>query len=68
MIKDRVIQVLEYKGIPKELFYVKIGMRSASFRGNAKNSPLNTNAIENILSEIPDLNPDWLLRGVGEML
>lgn len=68
MIKDRVIQVLEYKGIPKELFYVKIGMTSASFRGNAKNSPLNSNAIENILSEIPDLNPDWLLRGVGEML
>ena len=68
MIKDRIIQLLEYKGIPKESFYVKIGMTSASFRGNAKKSPLNSNAIENILSEIPDVNDRWLLTGDGEML
>lgn len=68
MIKERIIQVIEYKGIPKEEFYVKIGMTSASFRGNAKNTPLNSNAIENILSEIPDLNPMWLITGKGEML
>lgn len=68
MIKERIIQVIEYKGIPKEEFYVKIGMTSASFRGNAKNTPLNSNAIENILLEIPDLNPMWLITGKGEML
>lgn len=68
MIKDRIIQLIEYKRIPKEEFYVKIGMTSASFRGNAKNTPLNSNAIENILSEIPDVNSEWLLTGKGEML
>lgn len=68
MIKDRVIQVLEYKKIAKESFYVKIGMTSASFRGKAKNTPLNSSAIENILTEIPDLNANWLLTGHGEML
>lgn len=68
MIKDRLVHVLEYKGVGKEAFYKKIGMTSASFRGNAKKTPLNSNAIENILSEIPDLNPDWLLTGKGEML
>ena len=68
MIKERIIQVVEYKGIPKEEFYVKIGMTSASFRGNAKSTPLNSNAIENVLSEIPDLNPMWLITGKGEML
>ncbi|MDR3057235.1 MAG: hypothetical protein LBU84_03735, partial [Prevotella sp.] len=68
MIKERIIQVIEYKSIPKEEFYVKIGMTSASFRGNAKNTPLNSNAIENVLSEIPDLNPMWLITGKGEML
>lgn len=67
MIKDRIIQLLESKDIPKESFYLKIGMTSASFRGKAKNSPLNSNAIENILSEIPDVNDRWLLTGEGEM-
>lgn len=68
MIKERVIQVIEYKGIAKEFFYKKIGMTSASFRGKAKETPLNSNAIENILSEIPDLNAYWLLTGNGKML
>lgn len=68
MIKDRIIQVLENKGIGKENFYTKIGMTSASFRGKAKDSPLNSNAIENILSIIPEINPEWLLTGKGQML
>ncbi|HML64679.1 MAG TPA: S24 family peptidase [Dysgonomonas sp.] len=66
-IKPRIIQVLEYKDIPKEDFYVKIGMTSASFRGRAKYTPLNSSAIENVLSEIPDLDPLWLLTGKGKM-
>jgi hypothetical protein len=68
MIKDRIIQVIELKGIIKENFFPKIGMTSANFRGNAKNTPLNSNAIENILSELPDVNPEWLITGRGEML
>ena len=68
MIKDRIIQVIEYKGIAKENFYKKIGMTSASFRGKAKETPINSTAIENILSEIKDLSPEWLLTGNGEML
>lgn len=68
MIKERVIKLLEFKGIPKEKFYEKIGVTSANFRGNAKKTPLNSTAIENILSEIPDLNLEWLLTGDGSML
>lgn len=68
MIKERIIQLIEYKGIGKEFFYQKIGMTSANFRGNAKKTPINSNAIENILSEIPDVNLEWLLTGKGTML
>lgn len=68
MIKERIIKLIEYKGIPKEEFYIKIGMTSASFRGNAKKTPLNSNAIENILSIIPDVNAEWLITGKGSML
>ncbi len=67
MIKERIIQILEIKGIAKENFYKKIGVTSANFRGEAKKRPLNSNAIANILSEIRDVNPEWLLTGKGTM-
>lgn len=67
-IKERVMQILEYKGIAKENFFTQIGMTSANFRGNAKFTPLNSNAIANIFAIIPDLNLVWLITGKGEML
>lgn len=68
MIKKRIIQLLEYKGIPKEEFYKKIGVTSANFRGKASETPVNSKTIENILLEIPDLNLEWLLTGKGPVL
>lgn len=67
-IKERVMQLLEYKKIPKEKFFIAIGSTSSNFRGKAAKSPLNSTTIENILSEIPDLNVEWLLTGLGQML
>lgn len=67
MIKERVMQVLETQNIPKERFFKRIGMSSANFRGKAKESPLNSNTIKNIITEIPNLNIDWLITGNGSM-
>ena len=68
MIKERIVKLIELKGVAKEKFFQKIGMTSANFRGSAKNTPLNSNAIENILSEFPDVNLEWLISGKGSML
>jgi phage repressor protein C with HTH and peptisase S24 domain len=68
MIKSRIIQLIEQKGIAKEKFYLEIGMTSANFRGKAKETPLNSTAIEKIFSIIPDVNIEWLLTGEGPML
>lgn len=68
MIKERIIQLIEYKRFVKEVFFKKIGVTSANFRGMAKNTPVNSNTIENIFTEIPDLNLEWLITGRGEML
>jgi len=68
MIKERILQIIDFKKLKKEDFFKKIGMTSANFRGNAKNTPLNSNAIENILSEMPEISPEWLLTGEGDML
>ena len=65
-IKERVMHILECKGIAKEKFFAEIGMTSSNFRGNAKNTPLNSTAIANIFIAIPDINLTWLITGDGE--
>jgi repressor LexA len=67
-IKERVLYVVEKKGYTREDFFKKINMTYGNFTGKAKETPLNSNAISNILLEIPDLNPEWLLTGNGETL
>lgn len=67
-IKGRVVYLIEYHGDVKERFFEKIGMTYGNFKGPAKKTPLNSNAIVNILSIYNDVNPEWLLTGNGEML
>jgi len=68
MIKKRVMYLLEYKKIPKENFFKEVGISSANFRGEQAKRPLNSKAIESIVSKFPDLNCEWLITGKGEML
>jgi hypothetical protein len=66
-IKERVVLLAEHKGVIKEDFFKKVGVTSANFRGKAKNTPLNSSAIENIFSIFPDISLEWLLTGAGKM-
>ena len=65
-IKDRVVQVAEAQDMSKEAFFKSIGMTSASFRGKAKGTPLNSNAIVNIISKYPETDLYWLLHGTSK--
>lgn len=65
-IKERVIEVAENQSGSKEQFFRNIGMTSASFRGKAKDSPLNSNAIANIITKYPKVDLYWLLTGEKE--
>ncbi|MEO9258567.1 MAG: S24 family peptidase [Crocinitomicaceae bacterium] len=67
-IKERILQITENKGITKESFFEKIGMSYGNFKGKSKITPINSNAIADILSIYPDVNPTWLLTGNGKML
>lgn len=68
MIKDRMIEFIDSKSIVKERFYEMIGMTSANFRGPARNSPINSNAIKKMIEKFPELNLHWLITGEGEMI
>lgn len=67
-IKERILLLAKYKGFTLEDFCNRIGLTYGNFKGSAKNTPINSDAIANILSIIPDVNPTWLLTGDGEML
>ena len=67
-IKSRLLQFAEQQGLKKEEFYRQIGIDGANFRGKNALSELGSEKIVSILSTFPDLSPDWLLLGKGEML
>lgn len=67
-IKERVVEIAERQPMTKEEFFKSIGMTSASFRGKAKESPLNSNAIVNIITKYPDTDLHWLLFGESNVV
>ena len=62
------MQYAKIQGYKKEEFYREIGIDGANFRGKNALSDLGSEKIVSILTNFPDLNPDWLLLGKGEML
>jgi phage repressor protein C with HTH and peptisase S24 domain len=67
-IKERILQIPENKGVSKEKFFESIGMSYGNFKGKSKETPINSNAIADILTIYPDINPNWLIKGEGKML
>jgi len=67
-IKKRCNYISETYEVSKSVFYKKIEMSSGSFRGNAINTPLNSNAIEKIITNYPQINVHWLITGEGNIL
>ncbi len=66
-IKERALFVAKSNGISYEDFCAIIGMSYGSFKGKAKERPLNSSAIENILTKFPNVDAQWLITGNGIM-
>jgi len=64
MITDRILQIIDYKGINKRKFYIETGL-SNGFLDKVKD--IGASKIEDILATYPDINPEWLLTGKGYM-
>lgn len=65
MIVDRILQIIEYKGINKNQFYKMTGL-SNGFLDKVKD--IGVSKIENILNSFPEISPEWIIMGKGEML
>ncbi len=65
MITDRILKIIELNNINKSQFYKTTGL-SNGFLDKVKD--IGASKIEYILKAYPDINPEWLLTGRGEML
>jgi tRNA A37 threonylcarbamoyladenosine modification protein TsaB len=65
MIIERILQILEFKGITKYKFCKDLGVSNAFLD---KSREITTDKYANILEYFTDINPNWLLTGKGDML
>jgi transcriptional regulator with XRE-family HTH domain len=65
-IKERLIQFLEYKHISKTEFGKIIGVSTAFVTSIRKS--IQPDKIESIALNFPELNIEWLTRGIGNMI
>ena len=65
MIVDRILQIIDFKGINKRKFYIETGL-SNGFLDKVKD--VGVSKIEDILKSYPDINTEWLVTGKGDML
>lgn len=68
IIKERILKYLEINKITKQKFCEMAGISYGNITGKAVESEFGGEQITEILRIFPDLSPDWLLLGKGEML
>jgi hypothetical protein len=67
-IKERVLQFIVNHNITKETFFETTGITASNFKGIGLKSELGGDKIAKILTCYPEISPEWLLTGIGEML
>jgi repressor LexA len=65
MLVDRILKIIELKGLNKSRFYMETGL-SNGFLDKVKD--IGASKIEQILNTYPDISPEWLISGKGAML
>ena len=67
-LKDRILLFADEKKIKRADLYDCIGMTKSNFSGKAMESDLGSKVVAKILNNYPEIDPDWLLNGIGDML
>ena len=62
---ERIKIFLEHKGISKNAFCKATGFANGFLD---KNSNIGSDKFERIIEVFPDVNPEWLINGKGDML
>ncbi|MDR1675885.1 MAG: helix-turn-helix domain-containing protein [Tannerella sp.] len=67
-MKERIIQVMNAKGLSSSKFAEEIGIQRAAMSHilNERNKP-SLDVLTKIIRRFPEINPEWLLLGNGQM-
>jgi transcriptional regulator with XRE-family HTH domain len=67
-MKDRIVKLMEQEGFSSSQFADAIGIQRAAMSHitTGRNNP-SLDVITKILERFPYVNPDWLMRGLGNM-
>jgi plasmid maintenance system antidote protein VapI len=68
VMKERIIQIMNTKGLSSSKFAEEIGIQRAAMSHiiNERNKP-SADVLVKILTRFQDINAEWLLRGIGNM-
>ncbi len=66
--KQRILQFIDYQGISKQFFFNMTGLKRGLLDADKLDSSISDIYLAKILATYPELNPEWLLTGYGEML
>lgn len=67
-IKERILYIAKIKGIRLAEFCKSIGQTYGNYKGENIKSAVSSDVLARLLSLYPDVNADFLLRGVGNAL
>lgn len=65
IIKQNILQFIDFKGLNKSEFYLKTGISNGVL---TQKTGMSEDGILKTLSSFPELNPEWLVSGKGDMI
>ena len=68
MTKERILQFIEYKGITLTDFFKITGIKRGFLDTDKLKSSVSDVFLTKILASFPEINPEWLIMGEGDML
>ena len=68
MTKERILQFIEYKGITITDFFKITGIKRGFLDTDKLKSSVSDVFLTKILASFPEINPEWLIMGEGDML
>ena len=64
-IKDRILAIIEEKGMTQYKFELHCGLSSGYIKSIGED--VGSTKLAKIMSKFPDISPEWLILGIGSM-
>jgi repressor LexA len=66
--KQRILQFIDYQGVSKQYFFERTGLKRGLLDADKLDSSISDIYLAKILARYPEINPEWLLTGNGQMV